>query len=165
MFICSVRASTLKFFALIVLTLAVLITVMAVGNDSTVYASSDGMEINYGKIKTNEDRVNFIKSFGLSVKEEPAKEENFAMPENFDRVILGYNELQKAQGLDLSKYAKKKVTHYAYEVTNYDHDGTVFVNLLVYRNRIIACDISSAEADGFVLPLTEIDATKLKTSE
>ena len=84
------------------------------------------------------------------------------MPENFDRVILGYNQIQKKQGLDLSKYERKRVTHYAYEVTNYEHDGTVYVNLLVHKNKIIAADISSAANGGFVLPLVDIDTEKLK---
>ena len=84
------------------------------------------------------------------------------MPEDFDRVILGYNQIQKTQGLDLTKYERKRVTHYAYEVTNYDSDGAVYVNLLVYRNRIIAADISSASDGGFVSSLTEFDTSKLK---
>ena len=84
------------------------------------------------------------------------------MPDNFDRVILGYNELQKKQGLDLSKYAKKKVTRYAYKVTNYDSEGEVYANLFIHRGKIIACDLSSVSPDGFVVPLTLVDKAKLK---
>ena len=73
------------------------------------------------------------------------------MPEEFDRVMQGYNEIQKTQGLDLSRYRKKKVTRYTYEVTNYpDYEGTVYANLIVYRGRIIAADLSSADPLGFV---------------
>lgn len=162
MFVYSVRASTLKFFAVIAVCLTVLAALITMGNNTSVYASVGGESINYGGIKTEEDRISFIEGFGLKVKDGALKEEKFAIPDNFDRVILGYNELQKTQGLDLSKYTRKKVTHYVYEVTNYDYDGTVYVNLLVYRNKIIACDISSADPDGFVLPLVSIDKTKLK---
>ena len=80
------------------------------------------------------------------------------MPEDFDRVLLGYNELQKQQGLDLSKYAKKRVSRYSYEVTNYSEDGAVVANILVWKGRVIACDFSSASPDGFVKPLTEFKA-------
>ncbi len=162
MFIYSIRASTLKFFACIFLCLAVLVVLLTVGSADTVYASAGGREINYGGMKTNEDRVSFIEGFGIKVKSEPVREESFTMPENFDRVILGYNQIQKTQGLDLTKYERKRVTHYAYEVTNYDSDGAVYVNLLVYRNRIIAADISSADDGGFVSSLTEFDTSKLK---
>ena len=68
--------------------------------------------------------------------------------------MLGYNEIQKDQGLDLSKYAKKKVTRYTYTLKDYnEYDGEVYVNLLVYRGRVIGCDVSSADPEGFVEPL------------
>ena len=162
MFIYSVRASTLKFFACIFLCLAVLSILLTIGSAESVYASSNGREINYGGMKTNDDRVAFIEGFGIKVNKTPVREESFTMPDDFDRVILGYNQIQKTQGLDLTKYERKRVTHYAYEVTNYDSDGEVYVNLLVYRNRIIAADISSAADGGFVSGLTEFDTSKLK---
>ncbi|MBQ7344161.1 MAG: DUF4830 domain-containing protein [Clostridia bacterium] len=162
MFVYTVRASTLKFFGCIILCIAVLVLLLTLGQAQTVYASAGGREINYGGMKTNEDRVAFIEGFGIKVKTEPVTEESFTMPEDFDRVILGYNQIQKTQGLDLTKYTRKRVTHYSYEVTNYDHEGTVYVNLLVYRNRIIAADISSASDGGFVSSLTEFDTSKLK---
>lgn len=162
MFIYSIRASTLKFFACILLCITVLAVLLTIGTADSVYASADGREINYGGIKTNEDRVAFIEGFGIRVKSDPIREESFTMPEDFDRVILGYNQIQKMQGLDLTKYSRKRVTHYAYEVTNYDAEGPVYVNLLVHRNKIIAADISSASDGGFVSALTEFDRTKLK---
>lgn len=162
MFIYSIRASTLKFFACVALCITLLAVLITIGSAQTVYASADGREINYGGMKTNEDRIAFIEGFGLKVKPEPIREQSFTMPEDFDRVILGYNQIQKSQGLDLTKYSRKRVTHYSYEVTNYDAGGTVYVNLLVHRNKIVAADISSAADGGFVLALTEIDTDKLK---
>lgn len=162
MFIYSIRASTIKLAACIVLCFTVLAILLSFNTGDTVYASASGKEINYGGMKKNEDRVEFINGFGIQVKNDPVLEEDFVMPDNFDRVILGYNQIQKSQGLDLTKYQKKRVTHYVYEVTNYDYDGTVYVNLLVYRNRIIAADISSASAGGFVSSLLDVDTTKLK---
>lgn len=162
MFVYTVRASTVKFFLCIFLCLAVLVTLVSLGNRETVFASADGKEINYSGIKSNEDRVAFIEGFGLKVKTDPVTEESFSVPDDFDRVIMGYNQIQKSQGLDLSKYKGKRVTHYAYEVTNYDYEGTVYVNLIVHRNKIIAADISSLAGGGFVSALTEIDVNKLK---
>ena len=113
-------------------------------------------------MRSAEDRISFIEGFGIKVKSEPVTEESFNSPESFDRIISGYNEIQKSQGLDLTKYAGKRITHYAYEVENYDYDGKVYVNLLIHKNRIVGCDISSADGVGFVLPLTGIDKAKLK---
>ena len=162
MFIYSVRASTLRFLILIVATLALLITLVNISGSDAVYASVEGDTVNYGGMKNNEDRVEFIEGLGVMVKDEPKTTESFNAPESFDRVIAGYNEIQKAQGLDLSKYVGKRITHYVYEVENYDYEGAVYVNLLVYKNRIIACDISSTSGEGFVSPLVGVDKTKLK---
>lgn len=162
MFIYSIRASTVKFFGFVLLTLALIIGVAVASNSSSVLAASTGLNIDYGGMKENTDRVEFIEQFGIRVDSEPIEEKSFKMPDNFDRVILGYNELQKKQGLDLSKYARKKVTRYTYKVTNYDSDGDVYANLFVYRGKIVACDISSADPDGFVYPLALVDRAKLK---
>lgn len=153
MFIFSVRASSIRFFAIIALAFAVLIGVMASGN--SVFASGVPVgEVDFSGIKTEDDRVAFIEQFGLRVKGAHSDSCDFVMPQNFDRVIMGYNEIQKTQGLDLSKYAGKKVTRYTYAIESYEgYEGEVFVNLLVYRNRVIGCDASSGSPDGFVKPL------------
>ena len=156
MFIYSVRASTIRFFGVIVLMLSLLVGILVFGNSNvSVSASSDS--IKFAGIKTNEDRVGFITQFGISINEEPSETVEFSVPEDFDRIIAGYNEIQKMQGLDLSKYKNKKVTRYTYTAKSYpDYSGEVRVNLIVYRNTVIACDVSSASPDGFVKPLVEL---------
>ncbi|MBQ7356587.1 MAG: hypothetical protein IJW66_04205 [Clostridia bacterium] len=47
-------------------------------------------------------------------------------------------------------------------VTNFNFDGKVYANLFVYRNRIIACDVSSLDGEGFVYPMTQIPDGFLK---
>ena len=160
MFIFSIRASTVRFFAVLLLTFAVLLGIILSGN--TVFASADTFsEVDFSGIKSEDDRVAFIEQFGLRVKGASTDSQSFVMPDNFDRVMQGYNEIQKSQGLDISKYARKKVTRYTYEIENYDgYDGSTFVNLLVYRNRVIACDISSGDPEGFVEALTLYRAKK-----
>ena len=151
MFIYSVRASGIKLFAIILIA-ALIVVVIAVSGDSVL--ASSGAEISFTGIKTDADRRAFINSFGVSLKDGMVEEVTFVMPESFDRIMLGYNEMQKAQGLDLSGYAKKRITRYTYEMNGYEgYDGTVYVNLLVYRSRIIGCDVSSADPEGFVEPL------------
>lgn len=162
MFVVSLRASTVKFFTLILAALVLLVGVVVFSEGDTVYAAADGVEINYGGIKTNDDRVAFISGFGLKVDDTPVSEETVNIPDTLDRVLAGYNELQKAQGLDITKYRTKRVTRYTYRVTNYESDGEVQVNLFVHKGKIVACDISGTADGGFVLPLTEIDSSKLK---
>ena len=163
MFVYSVRASTIRFFAVLVLSIIGMLFLLSLGSEASVYASVDGIDVNYGGIKTASDRIAFLQGQGLEVKEQALVEENYTMPEDFDRVISGYNEIQKAQGLDLSKYKGRRITHYAYEVTNYDFDGVVVANMLVYRGRIIALDLSSMDNGGFVSPIVGLDKSKLKS--
>ena len=152
MFIWSVRASSVKFFAIVVLTLIVFAGVILMSNTALAASAADA---DFSNVKTEEDRISFSKDCGVDVGA-LAGEVTFVMPENFDRVMLGYNDIQKRQGLDLSKYARKKVTRYTYTVEGYgDYEGTVYANLLICRNRIIGCDISSADPEGFVEPLVK----------
>ena len=155
MFVCSVRASTLKFFSLIALCLVGLVLALALGGGESVMAVADGVD--FSGIKDDGDRRRFIRSQGYTVAEGTVEELTFSVPDNFDRVISGYNEIQKKQGLDLSKYKGKKVTRYTYRLENYpEYEGIVYANIIVYRSKIIACDVSSADPSGFVKPLVNI---------
>ncbi len=162
MFIYSIRASTVKVIGVILLFAVILTGLVLSGQGGVVSAWASATEVNYSGIKTGEDRVGFIKNFGIEIDESSEEEVAFRMPESFDRVILGYNELQKKQGLDLSKYENKRVTRYTYKVTNYKADGEVYANLFVFRGKIVACDLSSADPSGFVIPLTLVDRGNLK---
>ena len=158
MFIYSVRASTIRFFSVIALTLTLLATLLIVGSNTrdSVFASSD--TVDFSNVKTNDDRVAFISQFNVNVKEAPTETVDFRVPESFDKVIAGYNEIQKKQGLDLTKYKNKRVTRYTYEASGYEgSQDTVFVNIIVYRNTVIACDVSSTDPEGFVLPLVKLN--------
>ena len=162
MFIYSVRASTIKILGVFLL-LGVLLTVLVVtGQGDSVAAASTATEVDFSGVKTKEDRLAFIRGFGIEVDESSEQESAFRMPDSFDRVVAGYNILQQKQGLDLSKYKNKKVTRYTYKVTNYKDDGEVFANLFIYRGKVVACDLSSIEQGGFVIPLTLVSRDNLK---
>ena len=161
MFVCSVRSSSIKFFSVVILCLTVLCIVITLSSNDYIYAMSNGVEVNFSGIKGNDERVAFIKQFGL-VPDEEFTEESFSLPNTLDRVLGEYNQLQKKQGLDLSKYLGKRVTRYTYKINNYRHEGSVYVNLIVYRDKIIACDISSLDGNKFVYPLCDISLENIK---
>lgn len=153
MFIYSLRASTLKFFGVVALSVAALFGLMLFvpQYEAAEAAKTTEQTVDYTGIRTNEDRIAFIGRFGYRVESEPLESCEFTVPEEFDRVLCGYNEIQKQQGLDLSRYRKKTVTRYTYTVTNYKgYEGTVYVNLIVYRDRVVGCDVCSADPAGFV---------------
>lgn len=161
MFIYSFRAATLKFFGIIAITLVALIAIIAfvpvyaeggsVNNDTPANVSGEGIEYSYDKVKTSADAANFLAQFGWTVDGGNAKSVKVTIPAEFDKVFAAYNEIQRAQGLDLSKYKKKEITRYTFEVTNYpSYEGKVYANVLVYRNKVVGGDICSADVSGFV---------------
>ena len=155
MFVYSLRASTIKLVAIVCVALTVLITLIAFVPTYTISsqtsANADAVNYNYDKIKTKDDAVSFLSQFGWSVDATPVEIKTVTIPSEFDKVFGAYNELQKEQGLNLSKFKGKDVTRYTFTVTNYpDFGGTVYANVLVYRNRVIGGDICSADPSGFV---------------
>lgn len=156
MFVYSVKASSVRFFVAmslsVILLLALILFIPAYEPISASTASDQ--TIGYDKIKTDEDRQSFLKDLGWEVESEPLECVKITIPSEFDAVFTEYNNLQKMQGLDLSKYKRKSVTRYTYEVKNYDgYEGKVYANLLIYKNRIVGGDICSADVNGFVTTL------------
>ncbi|MBQ7346761.1 MAG: DUF4830 domain-containing protein [Clostridia bacterium] len=156
MFIYSLRASTIKLVGVICVALTVLITLIAFvptyAISSQTSTDVDGeVSYSYDKVKTAADAVEFLAQFGWEVTAEPVETKTVTIPSEFDKVFAAYNEIQKEQGLNLTKFKGKDVTRYTLSVTNYpDYEGTVYANVLVYRNRVIGGDICSADASGFV---------------
>ena len=154
MFIYSMRAGTIRFFGVVCIALALLVTLIAFVPELSPVAAETGSEtesVSFEKIKNNEDRIAFLNAFGWQVEETPAESTTVQIPAQFDKVFSAYNELQRAQGLDLAPYASKTVERYTYTVTNYEgYEGTVLANLLIYRGRVIGGDICSADAAGFM---------------
>ncbi|MDD6799098.1 MAG: DUF4830 domain-containing protein [Firmicutes bacterium] len=155
MFVYSFRASTLKFVGVVLLSTVLLIGLLTLIPSHAPTAASlmySGVsKINFSKVKTNEDRIAFLSQFGWTVDSTPVEEKEVTIPDEFDRVFTAYNDLQKQQGLDLSRYRRKKVMRYTYSITNYpDYNGTVYANVLVYRNNVIGGDVCSADVNGFI---------------
>ena len=148
MFVCSVKMSTLKFVGAIVVCLAVLVGVFIMADTS---GAKSVETVSYEDIKTEASRRGFLEELGWQLATDSGKTDEITLPKNFDRVLTGYNELQRSQGFDLSKYSGKTVERHTYTVTNYpDYEGKVYANLLIYRGRVIGGDICSAEENGFV---------------
>ena len=153
MFIYSMKASTIKFFGVICVALISLITLIAFipSYNGDFVETSTEVSYSYDKVKSNEDRIAFLSQFGWEVEGTPIEEKEVTIPSEFDKVFAGYNEIQRQQGLDLSKYKKKNVMRYTYKVTNYpEYEGDVYANILVYRGRVVGGDICSADVSGFV---------------
>lgn len=102
-------------------------------------------------VKTNEDRVAYLESYGWAVSAEPISVEELIIPEEFDETYTQYLALQEGQGFDLTDYRGKRVKRYTYEVTNYPTgEAGVQAGLLIFRNTVIGGDVLSAQLGGFI---------------
>lgn len=152
MFVCSVRASTLKFFGVVSVALVALIVLIAMvpayDADATTYET---VSYTYEKVRNDDDVEGFLTQFGWQVGAQPYETAEVTIPAEFDKIFTAYNEIQKRQGLNLSGYKRKTVKRYTYVIENYpDYEGTVYANVLVYRNKVIGGDVCSADVDGFI---------------
>ena len=102
-------------------------------------------------IKTNEDRVAYLESYGWQVSADPIAVEELLIPDEFDETYDQYLALQSEQGFDLTKYQGKRVKRYTYEITNYPTGETgVQVGILVYKNTVVGGEVLSSQLDGFI---------------
>ncbi len=153
MFVYSMKATTVRLVAVACVALTVMITLIAfIPAYDLSYPASAGQEgYTYGKIVSPSDAAAFLSQFGWSVEGTPSEVEKVEIPREFDKIYGAYNEIQKAQGLNLTRYRGKEVTRYTFRVTNYpNYEGTVYANVLVYRKTVIGGDICSADLSGFV---------------
>ena len=98
---------------------------------------------------TNDARVKFLTDLGWEVTPSPAESSQVKIPRDEDPVFQRYNELQKSQGYDLSKYAGKQVMRYVYQVGNYPGaKEPVYATVLVYKDQIIGGDITDTTPGG-----------------
>ncbi len=153
MFVYAIRSATIKFVCAIALSVAALLALVALipTYSAEKNEAATVSDVSYNKIYENSDRLAFIGQFGWEVDATPLEAVEVSIPEEFDKVYLGYNEMQKEQGLGLTKYKGKTVTRYTYNVTNYpEYEGDVYISLLVYKNKVIGGDVCSADVGGFV---------------
>ena len=154
MFVCTMRGSSIRFFSIVAVALVALICliVFVPSEEPPVTAvTASGETVRFDKIKTAEDRIAFLAQFGWEVESAPLEEVKIKIPAEFDKVMNAYNDLQRSQGLDLSKYRGKEVTRYTFRVTNYpNYTGTVMANVILYKNRVIGGDLCSSDVTGFI---------------
>lgn len=152
MFVVSVKAKRKNLFLCLLLILILALVIMTAvfvhgyGSEATMAGNKYSLKAN-----TNEDRVEFLKQFGWEVQAEPIEIREVTVPAAFNEVYEKYNEIQKEQGLDLTRYAGKICKQWIYQVDNAtDRGAPVRATLLVYDGKVIGGDISSTPLDGFM---------------
>ncbi len=152
MLIMTAKLSRWKIITAAVVIFAAIGSLFFLKEDSTEAFSQSG------KMSDKNARLQYIESLGWQVEEGDFMEVN--IPEEFDDVYTKYNELQKQQGFDLEDYKGKRAMHYSYTIKNYPTgEEGVTLCLVVYKDKIIAGDVSSPKLDSFMYGLEMPKAT------
>ena len=124
MFVYSFKASTVRILGVVCVALVGLIALVAFvptyvtagqADTSVGQVSSQTVSVRYDKIKTEQDVANFLAQFGWQVEGKAVEVKTVTVPMEFDKIYAGYNQVQLAQGLDLTRYKGKEVTRYTFK--------------------------------------------------
>ena len=147
MFVVTMKFNKQLFFVCCAMILALLgITISAVVSKPVAVSAAAMI------VKNNEDRVSFLSSFGWTVDSEPYEVVEVVIPSEFDEVYKNYNELQEEQGYDLRDYCVKRLKRWTYQITNYPGrtDDTIFANIYIYEDQVVAGDVTCTSLMGFM---------------
>ncbi len=150
--------------AICIIICSVIAVVGSSREDGAVSVSDEVPRIADGRnAKSNEDRIALLKECGWEVSEEPLEFIEVRIPEEFDGVYTEYNDIQKRQEMDLSKYAGKKAMRYTYKVNNHPSgEEGIVANLIIYKDKLIGADVSSPKLGGFMHGLLESSESEKK---
>lgn len=102
-------------------------------------------------VKTLQGREMFLNELGWEIDPESEEYRDVVIPDELEGVMDEYNRMQRAQGYDLSPYCGQTCRQYSYMVTNYpDYDGSVIVTIYIVGRQVVAGDIHTASASGFM---------------
>ena len=123
-----------------------------------LFGGRDSAPTSSPAVSGNDDRVQFLNSFGWEVVSSPIQTSQVRIPADSSQVFERYNELQKTQGYDLSEYAGKTVMRYVYTVKNYPGaTEPVYATLLISGNQVIGGDITDTAATGLMQGFQKVD--------
>lgn len=100
------------------------------------------------KVTNNEERVAYLSACGWEVDPDSCVVQEVLIPSDFNDVYQNYAQMQSQQGFHLEKYRGKRVKLATYTVLNTQEGVELEANLLIFRNRIIAGDITSLSDGG-----------------
>jgi len=106
-------------------------------------------------IITLDDRIRCIRSLGWEVDKTSETVKKSYIPDEMSEELFSYNEIQKLCGFDLTDYLGSAVEVYTYRILNLTKsiDSDAFLNIIIYKNKIIGGDCKITELDGVVLPV------------
>lgn len=102
----------------------------------------------------------FLRHYGWETDTVPCETEPITVPETFDAVFSGYDELQSKAGLSLKPYRGNSGMRYTFVVKNYPLDvgETVYANVIIINSAVCGGDIMTRSLSGFMHSLADSPA-------
>lgn len=154
MFVFTAKLNRKRIIALVLLIgliIAAIVLIAGGGESGSGDEASGSLPERPARVRSNDERVQYLASYGWLVSEEPVETQDIIIPRDFTGAYSEYNELQLSQGFDLANYCGEAATRYTYAVLNYPtgEEGIV-ADIVVCRSVVIAGDILSPALDGFM---------------
>jgi hypothetical protein len=125
--------------------------VMVIAALVLVFGGNDSISPTGNVVATNDDRVEFLNSFGWDVATSTTQTSQVRIPGEESDMFTRYNALQKSMGYDLTEYAGKTVMRYVYKVKNYPGaTEPVYATILISNNQVIGGDVTDTAATGTI---------------
>lgn len=163
MFVYSFKASSVKIIcalALCAVALVAAIILLPEAGSSLNVNKIEGMEkLESINVKKEKGRIEYLSALGYTVDEQSVTPKSEKLAESLDAVTEKYNELQRFQGFDLTRYCGKTLDSYTYRVcalpdgTNVD-SKMCLATLVVHKGRVVAADLCYPET-GEIAPLVK----------
>lgn len=151
MFVYSIKSSKIKLAALIFVIAAAVLALIFLTRGEKTPVKGGAIRVSAANAA---ERLAFLSQFGWEVTEDPVEVSEVIIPAEFDETYEKYNDIQKAQNMDLGPSAGKRVKRWTYDVKNYpgfeNKPGVVQANLLIEDGIVVGGDICSLELGGFL---------------
>lgn len=153
MFVISVSSKRFKKLTAIACVVVVAAVVVTMYNCFASDNANKNSTVINSTVEGTSGILEFISGFGWEVTSEPDDVREVMIPVEFDDVYKNYNEIQRAQGYNLEKYAGERVKKWSFTITNYpgyEEQDFIKINVLVFEGRVIGGDVCSVKLDGFM---------------
>lgn len=110
---------------------------------------------NFENLENLDDRVRCAQVLGWQIDKTSETQRSVYIPSEMTEEFDTYNQMQKMCGFDLTDYMGKGAICYTYRILNFpsENDVNAFLNIIIYKDKMIGGDCEVLEYDDLYLPV------------